>query len=717
MTRHFRPSKSDCLEIAGTQHRLAEADKTGSTWFPLEDSSVRLAFTGDQFVELLSRPDVRLQRGFFTEQSAFRRLRCDYQYLQGLTETVRLKLLWQMTCVRCFLEAESRGEVSRSEAASEAVLRLIEQRVNAIEESGQDLGRKPRAGQLFTRYRFPCWRSLMEWVRRYEGGGRSPLVFLRKRCPDISCGKLMAEAERLLAGGVAEYLDPNRPTQTAIVERVRNIFAEANAGRSELGLPVLPLPSERTIRRRIKALDPFEVVAQRDGVEAARRRFGFYEDGILADYPLQRVEMDEWQIDLASLLAESGALDGLPTEERIKFEVGRRWIYAAIDCATRCVLGFRIVETPNAEDAIRTLNLIIQDKTPIAEAAGCQTPWDQSGGVGVLVTDQGPAFASEKFRAAVIELGTTYEAPPAGVPKLRARVERLFRTFGIQLAPMLIGRTFSNPTERGDYPSEQWAALTDDDLAQVFTLFIVDIYHNTPHAGLRGETPANAWKRLSAEQGVTPPPDANHRRAVFGIPVTRKLDRHGVLFFGIRYTCPRLQEALVRGMHGNIPLRIDPEDLTHISVCLGHEWVSAEAVQREVWGLSLDEWQRLLRDLRTRFKAEAVLSEEVIRAARKKIRACDARARQLRRVQPPHLSAEELDRQEGRLCLGLRIGSETSAATGDLENPKGRKRPDPDDLLGDVIEPPKPVGPPSGTLADLPTPQTPTDDEEWSFDE
>ena len=148
---------------------------------------------------------------------------------------------------------------------------------------------------------------------------------------------------------------------------------------------------------------------------------------------------------------------------------------------------------------------------------------------------------------AVADLGATYEAPPAGVPKLRSRIERLFRTFGQQLAPMLIGRTFGNPVERGDYPSEQWASLTDDELAQIFTLFIVDIYHNTPHAGLKGETPANAWKRLSAEQGVTPPPDANHRRAVFGIPIARKLDRHGVRVFGINYTCPKLQEALLRG--------------------------------------------------------------------------------------------------------------------------------------------------------------------------
>ncbi|MFT3688250.1 hypothetical protein [Paenirhodobacter sp.] len=599
----------------------------------------------------------------------------------------------------------------------EKILPTLEERVNVTEESGQDLGRSKRAGHVFERRRFPSSRWLLEWVRIYEAGGRSPLVFLRKRRrPDLSIRRLMVESESILAECVAGYLDRNQPSQTRIVQDTHDRFSEVNAGRTEAGKPPLPVPSARTVRRRIKALDPFEVVAQRKGIDAARREFGFYEDGIGADYPLQRIEMDEWQIDLCSLLGESGALDGLSPEDRAKFEVGRRWLYVALDCATRCVLGFRIVVTPNADDAIRTLNLITQDKTPIAGAAGCESAWDHCGGIGILVTDQGSAFAAEKFRLTVADLGASYEAPPAGVPKLRARIERIFRTFGLQLAPMLIGRTFSNPVERGDYPSEQWAALTDDELAQILTLFIVDIYHNTPHAGLKGETPANAWKRLSAEQGVTPPPDANHRRVVFGVPLNRKLDRHGVRAFGINYTCPQMQEALLRGARGDIPVRVDPEEITHVSVCIGHEWFSAEAVPRAVWGLSLDEWLRMVRDLRQRFRDEAVLSEEIIREARKRIRTIDARARQLRRVQPPHLTPEQLDREERQLYLGLRIGPERSAATEDLEHPKGRKRPDSDNLLGDVISPDKPTPLPASDGA-LPTSDTLDDSDVWTFDD
>lgn len=719
MTRHFRVSEADCLEIAGASHRLIRSDKTGSTWARLDDDAVRLSFTGEEFIRLLAAPDTRLKRGHFSDQSAFRRLRCDYSYLQTLPPEQRSRVLWQTTCAKVFLEAEARGDTTRVESSVEEIREELEQWVNAAEHSGQDVGRTPRAGQDYITKRFPCARTLLEWVRMYETAGRSPIVFLRKRRLSQSSRKLMAEAESLLAECVAGYLDRNEPSQKQIVQDVEDRFAEVNTGRTKAGKPRLPVPSARTVRRRIKALDPFEVVAQRKGIEAARRKFGFYEEGLPADYPLQRVEMDEWQIDLATLLGDSGALDGLRPEDRARFEVGRRWIYVAMDCATRCVLGFRIVVTPNAEDAIRTLNLIIQDKTPIAEAAGCQSTWDQAGSIGVLVTDQGSAFAAEIFRMAVADLGATYEAPPAGVPKLRARIERLFRTFGQQLAPMLIGRTFGNPVERGDYPSEQWAALTDDELAEIFTLFIVDIYHNTPHAGLKGETPANAWKRLSAEQGVTPPPDANQRRAVFGIPLSPKLDRHGLRVFGINYTCPKLQEALLRGAGGEIPVRVDPEDLTHISVCLGHEWHAAQAVSQAVHGLSLDAWQTIVRDLRTRFKEQASLSEDTIREARRKIRTIDARARQLRRIQPQHLTTEALNRLENRLFLGLRTGPEELAASGDLEQPKARKRPGPDDLLGEVIQAPRLPKPSGDGAHEVSAEALPihSDDEEWTFDD
>lgn len=118
MTRHFRVSEADCLEIAGASHRLIRSDKTGSTWARLDDDAVRLSFTGEEFIRLLAAPDTRLKRGHFSDQSAFRRLRCDYSYLQTLPPEQRSRVLWQTTCAKVFLEvrpvATRRGSKVRS---------------------------------------------------------------------------------------------------------------------------------------------------------------------------------------------------------------------------------------------------------------------------------------------------------------------------------------------------------------------------------------------------------------------------------------------------------------------------------------------------------------------------------------------------------------------------------------------------------------------------
>ncbi|MDT9702677.1 hypothetical protein, partial [Streptomyces sp. P17] len=82
------------------------------------------------------------------------------------------------------------------------------------------------------------------------------------------------------------------------------------------GKSPLPIPCANSIRAAIKKLDAFEVVAQREGLEVARRKFGFYENGLSAEHPLQRVEMDDWEIDVMSWLGESGALDGLDEDQR-----------------------------------------------------------------------------------------------------------------------------------------------------------------------------------------------------------------------------------------------------------------------------------------------------------------------------------------------------------------------------------------------------------------
>ncbi|MFN3312484.1 MAG: hypothetical protein ACK46Q_03325 [Hyphomonas sp.] len=155
MTRHFNVSEVDCLEIAGSAHRLIRSDKTGSIWARLDDDNIRLSFTGEELLGLLAAPDTRLKRGHFSDQSAFRRLRCDHRYIQTLPPEQRSRILWQTTCARFFLEAEARGDTTRSEGSVEDILEELERHVNAAERSGQEVSLTPRAGQGYINRKFP----------------------------------------------------------------------------------------------------------------------------------------------------------------------------------------------------------------------------------------------------------------------------------------------------------------------------------------------------------------------------------------------------------------------------------------------------------------------------------------------------------------------------------------------------------------------------------
>lgn len=376
---------------------------------------------------------------------------------------------------------------------------------------------------------------------------------------------------------------------------------------------------------------------------------------------MERVEIDEWKVDLITILAERGALDGLTREELANIKGGRRWLYVAIDCATRCVVGMRLAENPNTVDAILTLADITRDKTDIAIAAGCSGDWIQHGGLGSIVTDQGAAFVDDAFRTSILDAGGVAETPPAGTPKLRGRVERVFRTFGTVLMPHLVGRTFSNPKERGDYPAEDMAAISDDALMQMLVIYVVDVYHNLPHRGLNGETPRNCWKRLASERGITPDPSERTKKRAFGMLLRRKVSGKGVTVYNIDYTCAALRHFHLHSHETDIDLKIDPNDLGWIVVRIGDDWHVATPVQKCFDGVCLSDWRAASRELMLKHRGEASVHEATISAAFRYIEKINAQeqdrfGKYLRRLTP-----NALLRAKDDIFLGLAIDTEEPA--------------------------------------------------------
>ncbi len=673
----FHPT--DAFSLAKTLYVILQQTKSGLVLQQVDNPSVTRSFTSEEVAALLAAPDTRLKRGYFSGHKAVSRLRNGQKYLATVPEKPRSKALWKSVWVQVFLGREQAGNVNRTEASIRRSISDMRSAVDQICTESQLVGKSAQAGAEMTTFKAPCPRALLTWVRRYEASGACPLSLLRKhRSSSTYMRKFSRDVVKLLNECLWEFLSDGQPPKKKIIRDTRDRFKEENEARRRDGLPELLSPSASEIERRINRFNRFQTKAARHGVSAAQRDMSLYEGGLTISHPLQWVQMDEWMIDVFSLLDDAGFFDGISVEERAVYDVGRRWLYLAIDVATRCIVGFRLAKTQSAVDAISTVSLITMDKTPLALAAGCESEWPFFGGCGSISTDMGPAFIADSYRIAVTDLGFNQVAPVAGVPKLRGHVERMFGTLASQLMPELTGRSFANPQERRDYPGEDRAALTDNDLIKLFTRFVVDIYHNVPHSGLNGETPANAWARLAKEQGVTAPPDATTRCSVFGVPLQRKVGRHGVLANGIHYLSEELEDAYLEGVRGKTDIRVDPHDVTFITVCLGGEWHSAKAVSETVWGLSLFEWLELVRQLRVKHKKEAQLSEEVVRRARKAIRVINADAMALRRLAPVTVTTEDLERAENDVFMSLSIRPERTRAP-IKDAPEGQG------LLGDVI--------------------------------
>ena len=115
----------------------------------------------------------------------------------------------------------------------------------------------------------------------------------------------------------------------------------------------------------------------------------------------------------------------------------------------------------------------------MVEQLGVEAEWPMSGKPKALFVDNAAEFKSEAFTRGCQQHGIELGYRPLGRPHYGGIVERIIGT-ALQQIHELPGTTFSNPTERGQYDSEQMAALTLDELQKWLTLAVAT-YHGTVH--------------------------------------------------------------------------------------------------------------------------------------------------------------------------------------------------------------------------------------------
>jgi putative transposase len=341
-------------------------------------------------------------------------------------------------------------------------------------------------------------------------------------------------------------------------------------------------------------------------------------------------------------------------------ELGRYWVCVAFDTASRSILGLKLSTKPNADDAKAVLWMAMRDKTVLASQLGCETAWKQHGHIYHVAVDNGPAFVNAGFKAALSDLSIDYSVLPAGIPQLRGHVERIFLSIITLLMPYLTGRTFSNPQERGDYPSQKYAVHTAESIVELLVRFTVDVYHNREHKSLEYSTPNLTWDSLVSEFGWSPPMSQHKLRHILGIKLSRAAERHGVLVNGVNYHSDRLAKHIQTFGPQTVEVSIDPENMGHVSVWLENDdesgWSTLKAQMDGLEDVSFASWERMIFELRQNNRDAARLSQGVIDRAIARIKEIDAEQCAMRQLGPIKLTHDVIKRAQRETFWGLSLG-------------------------------------------------------------
>ncbi len=258
------------------------------------------------------------------------------------------------------------------------------------------------------------------------------------------------------------------------------------------------VPSFSVFERRSKAITTErERMALKEGEDAANafygKEHGWGNQGVIGvvdvTLPNELWEVDNTYVDL-EVFDDKGV------------KIGRLWLTAVVDVATRCIVGYALEWShPSYAMTQRALFNAISPKDEILRECGIDWdakilgshPWPARGMPKAVLVDNGKEFNNncliETCRVNKIKLGYA----KVKTPEWRALVERVFKTLNTKFHH-LRGSTYSNVVEKGDYKPEKDAWATYKKFEE---LLVIEICGHNNHEKRRfhGITPNELWER------------------------------------------------------------------------------------------------------------------------------------------------------------------------------------------------------------------------------
>ncbi len=563
-------------------------------------------------------PRRRLQKGEFASTDIS-------SLLSPLQPDEQKHILFCVEWCKRFANAYERGEVKRTK--KDAARWADEQQeliVAAAKKLHEDEGRKRQTMEAIPDA--PKGGTLLDWVTRYERADYDPIVFY----DNTGKGRreyFTAPELAIINEHVALKASSARTHVTELFVMLESAFQRENKElrlkNEKAGAKIhteLRVPNIDTFRERCNQIPRGHIELAHLGKAAARNKNAAVRFGLDTDRPLERIELDESRVDLMTIMMLAGLWSKLTKAEKDVVSRVRLWITAAIDTSTRSLLGLRFhPEEPSASTAVATLGMVYQDKSQLSETLGCETRWDQYGNAEEVCIDSATWLASLAMRVAVLDSGACFFQPKAGDPRSKGRIERWFRTINRDALAPFSGRTWGSPDEMGELSASEQASIAYDQYAELMYRFLIDVYHNTGHYGLQGETPRAAWERLNKFYKPTPPMSQNIHRHIFGVKAVRKFSTAGIRFLGIQFWSKALHHLFLM-KDVEVEIRVNISDLGMISVKHEKGWLNVEALHQEFAGMSVWKWMAFNKRLRIMNQANAKVHRSVALRAKEFLR-------------------------------------------------------------------------------------------------
>jgi putative transposase len=391
----------------------------------------------------------------------------------------------------------------------------------------------------------------------------------------------------------------------------------------------LKRPHIATVRSRIRARSGQETLRHRQGSKAARDKYAPIRGSFPgANWPLAVVQIDHTPVDL------------ILVDDLHRRPVGRPWITVAIDVFSRMVAGFYVsFDPPGAMAVGLCLAHAILPKDPWLAQHDIATSWPVWGVMDTVHADNGREFRGTMLQKACEEYAINLHWRPVRRPHFGGHIERLLGTLNHEIHN-LPGSTFSTPQERGQYDSEQRAALTLSEFERWLSMLIVEVYHQRVHREL-GTTPLQKY-----EEGIF----GTHERPGRGLPdrlldetrlrldlmpyEERTVQAHGIVIDEIQY----YDDVLRPWIHAPAPrdtsgkrkrkfiVRRDPRNISRVYFYDPELKQYFEIPYRNTAHPPMSVWE--LREVRRQLKAEGrkSVNEDVIFDAYNRLRALEAEA-------------------------------------------------------------------------------------------